>query len=252
MAESTYIAVDLGASNGRVVVARLDAGRLTMEEVHRFPNRPVNVRGEMYWDLLYLYSSMLEGLGAAARSCKGRADGIGCVSWGADYGFLDEAGRLTGHVYSYRDGRTRGMLSALAEQVSFDELFERTGSPFDEMATLCQLFAARRRDPQGPRAADVLLFVCDLMHYFLCGRKAAEYTMATQSQLFNVGENRWDRQLCELVGTLDVMPEVVPPGTILGRLDERIAERCGFAEPPPVIATATHDTAAAAFAAPAK
>ena len=245
-----YIAVDLGASNGRVILGRFDGRVLRTEEILRFPNRPVESEEGLCWDVPYLLDSVLEGLKAAAQECDGSADGIGCVTWGADYGLLDSNGDLAGQVFSYRDERTNGMLGILENESDPGDIFRRTGAPFDENATLCQLLSVRKRHPEQLDNASCFLFTAGLLHHLLCGRKAAEHTMASESQLYNVVEGRWDEELCRLLGVTDIMPEIVPPATVLGRLDADIAQLCGFKSAPPVIATATHDTASAAVAVP--
>jgi len=246
---SSYVAVDVGASNGRVLLGRLMDRKLEVEEIFRFPNGPVSVDGEQCWDIPAIHESVLEGLRLAAGRSEGHVDGIGCVAWGADYGLLDPAGQLLGKVYSYRDSRSKGMLAQLPE-TSLPGIFERTAAPFDECATLGQLLAERDQASGRLAKASCLLFVPGILHNLLGGRKVAEFTMASQSQMFDVSSNKWDDELCGVVGCRDIMPEAVAPATVIGELEPGIAARCGLENRPPLIATATHDTAAAAFAMP--
>ena len=138
------LAVDLGAESGRTVVGTFDGERLTLEEIKRFPNRPVEVGGTLQWDVLRLYADVLDGVRAA-----GQVDSMGIDTWGVDFGLLDRAGHLLGNPVHYRDRRTQGMLDEAVHRIGREEIYERTGIQFMPINTLYQLLSlVTSRDPQ--------------------------------------------------------------------------------------------------------
>jgi rhamnulokinase len=252
------LAIDLGASGGRALVATLSegaAGRtLAIEEVHRFPHAPTyvpNDRGRtLYWDSLGLWEQIRTGLRRAGQA-HGRPDSIGVDAWGVDFGFLDRSGVLLENPVAYRDSRTEGMVEAACREVGRDEIFGRTGLQFMALNSLFQLMAVKRRDwPLLPHA-DRLLFIPDLFHYWLCGSKTAEYTIASTSQMAGAESRMWDRELLERLGLPHrFLPEIVEPGTTLGTLRASVAQETGLDASVPVICPASHDTASAVVATP--
>src|SRR5215472_14800249 len=115
-------AVDLGAESGRVMLARFDGSQVSLEEAHRFPNRPVRVRGHLFWDVLDLWREVLAGL-RRARQLAGTLDSVGVDTWGVDYGLVDAQGLLVAQPYHYRDQRTAGMLEALATSIGRERIY---------------------------------------------------------------------------------------------------------------------------------
>jgi rhamnulokinase len=218
-------AVDLGAASGRVIAGRAGAGELSIEECHRFPNRPVFVRGTLYWDILDLYRGVLDGLRAA-----GSLDGIGIDAWGVDYGLLDADGALLANPVHYRDART-------ADAVADPALYPLTGLQFLPFNTLNQLAA----DPRLGRASRLLL-IPDLMAYWLTGSAGTELTIASTTQLLDVRARAWAPSLAARFGD-GLLPPIRDPGTIIGPA----AELGGT----PVIAVGSHDTASAVVGVPA-
>src|SRR5215203_3753715 len=170
-AGGTYAAVDLGASSGRIMVARVGPDRLDLHEVHRFPNRPVHTAGTLHWDVLGLYAGVLDGLRAAGRD-GGRLDGIGIDSWAVDYGLLDGDGALLGNPVHYRDARTEGVAEKVWASVPAAELYAATGLQYAPFNTLYQLTAAR--DTRQLAAARRLLLIPDLLTYWLTGEAGTE------------------------------------------------------------------------------
>jgi rhamnulokinase len=167
---STFAAVDLGASSGRVMAARVGPGVLELSEAHRFPNRPVRTAGSLHWDVLGLYAGILDGLRAAGRDA-GRLAGIGIDSWAVDYGLLDADGALLGNPLHYRDGRHAGAVAAVHAAVGPEELYRVSGLQHLPFNTVFQL-AARRGSAQLD-AARRLLLVPDLLAHWLsasCGK----------------------------------------------------------------------------------
>jgi rhamnulokinase len=246
---ATLAAVDLGAQSGRVAVGRFDGEQLDVTEVHRFENVPVQTRDTLNWDVLRLYRDVLDGLRAAARE-SGPADAVAVDSWGVDFGLLDAKGRLVQNPVHYRDTRRARAMEGVLARVPARELYERTGIQLMPINTVFELGAmAVERDP-ALGAADTLLMIPDLLHYWLCGERTSEFTNATTTQCFDPRAGGWAGDLLE---RLDVparlLPEVVQPGTKLAPLSGPVADETGLGEAE-VIAVATHDTGSAVAAVP--
>jgi rhamnulokinase len=248
---SNYIAIDLGASTGRVLLGRWDGARFDLQELHRFDNEPVTVMGHLHWDVLRLWAEIKQGIARYAAQGHEQLSGIGVATWGVDYGLLDRAGRLLGSPYHYRDSRTNGMMEQVFEVVPREEVFERTGIQFMQINTLYQLYSMVRGDDPQLDAAGTLLLMPNLFAYWMSGQKVAEYTHATTTQCFDARERRWATDMLERLSIpTDLLPPVVPPGTVLGNLLPEVAEEVGLAGTAPVIASASHDTASAVAAVP--
>jgi rhamnulokinase len=244
------LAVDLGAESGRGVLGTLDDRGLTVEEVHRFPNLPVPVRGTLYWDVLGLYRGVRECLERAVRRGGEPLRAIGVDAWGVDFALLDRAGQLLGNPVHYRDRRTEGAMEDVLRRVPAEEVYQRTGIQFLPFNTLYQLYALAARDDPQLAAAETLLTIPDLLHYWLSGRRVAEFTNATTTQCYDPVAGGWARSLLERLGIPPgIFPPVVPPGTVLGPLEGALAEEFGAAEVL-VVAPASHDTGSAVAAVP--
>jgi rhamnulokinase len=233
----TLAAVDLGAQSGRVAVGRFDGGSLAVEEVHRFPNVPVTAGGRLQWDMPALRDEVTAGLRKA-----GRVDSVAVDSWAIDFGLLDEDGRLVRNPIHYRDARRAASYDVVLEQIAPRELYERTAIQLLPINTVFEL-AAMAADADPALTAKRLLLIPDLFHYWLCGSETTERTNASTTQCFDPATGDWARDLLDRLGVPTAMlPEVAPPGTVLGAA----TEPAGAA----VIAGATHDTAAAVAATP--
>jgi rhamnulokinase len=182
-------AADLGASSGRVMLARVGAGQLSLDEVHRFPNVPVRVGGTLHWDILGLYRDVLDGFRAAATAADGALASVGIDSWGVDYGLLDSSGALLGNPVHYRDDRTAGMAEKVWARVSEADLYAVTGIQQLPFNTIYQLTAAAG-SPQLA-AARTLLLIPDLLAYWLTGVAGAERTNASTTQLYDARRAEW-------------------------------------------------------------
>lgn len=249
-----YLAIDLGAESGRGVVGRLEGERLTLEEVHRFPNTPVRLLGSLHWNALELFSQIKQAIGHAARQGAESLTGVAVDSWGVDYGLVGPGPRsgLVGLPYHYRDGRTDGVMERAFRIVPREEIFAQTGIQFLQFNTLYQLIAAKEDHPRLLEAAGRLLMIGELFTYFLTGRAVAEFTNATTSQLYDPRKGGWATELFRRFDLpLELMPEVVPPGTVVGELLGEVAEEIGC-RPIPVIAPAVHDTGSAVAGVPAR
>lgn len=241
-----YIAIDLGAGSGRVMLARFDGRRLEVEELHRFQNPGVNLLGGLYWDVLGLYREMLVGLGAAASS---RPVSLGVDTWGVDFALLNRDGALVGNPRHYRDARTAGKMAEACALVPRETIFVRTGLQFMEINSLFQLFSMRGTPELD--TAETFLMMPDLFHYWFTGRSACEFTDASTSQCYDPDSAQWAFPILEALGLpTRIFGEVVKPGTDLGALRPSIAKECGLT-PMRVVAPGTHDTASAVAAVPA-
>ncbi len=251
MAIDHFLAVDLGASGGRVMLGRWDGAHISLEPLTRFDNGPIPVHGRLHWDVLGIWKHINDGIRLHTSRGGAPIAGISVDSWGVDYGLLDTSGKLLANPTSYRDHRTDGMLERAFAQVSSDDIFAATGIQFMQFNTLFQLLSMRlAADPQLTAAAKLLL-IPDLMHYWMSGVAAAEYTNASTTQMLDCHTRTWaDPLLARLDIPRHILPDIVMPGTILGPLLGSVCDDTGLRTAPPVIAGATHDTGAAIAAIP--
>jgi len=252
MTETThFIAIDLGASGGRVMLGRWDGARFDLEEMHRFENGPVTVQGRLFWDHLSLWTNIKQGLANYAARYDEPVAGISVDTWGVDFGLIDKNGNLIGNAYHYRDSGTDGMMEKAYEIVPRAEIYETTGLQFMQFNTLYQLLARRQTDDPQLEMAETLLMTPDLFHYWLTGLKVAAYGIASTSQMLDARRRTWDTDLLSKFDLpIDILPEIVQPGTVLGPLLPEVAAEVGLDSPTPVVATGAHDTANAVAAVP--
>ena len=249
---ASYIAVDLGAESGRVMLGRVADGRLSLEQVHRFANGPVEEKGSLRWDFDRLLSEIKTGIGLAAKKAGGQIRGIGVDTWGVDFGLLGTDGQLLEKPYHYRDSRTNGMMDKAFQQMPKRRVYESTGIQFMQLNSLYQLLAMRMADSDVLARADRLLFMADLFSYFLCGKALGEYTLASTSQMMDMRTSEWSEPIFEeLALPMRIMPEIVMPGTVIGDLTDEVAKEIGCGKIP-VIAVGSHDTASAVLGVPGK
>jgi rhamnulokinase len=240
-----YLAFDFGAESGRAVLAYLQSGILTIEEVHRFPNEPVEYGGSLHWDVVRLW---LEVRKALARLGEVELAGIGVDAWGVDYALLGERGELLENPYHYRDRRTEGVMEEIVGKVGKEKIYEATGIQFMPINTLYQLVAAQRRTPKLLEAAKCLLTIPDLFHYWLTGNALCEFTNATTTQMVDPIKRCWAAGLMRSLELPAHLPApIVEPGSILGTLMPDIAGHTSL-RGTPVIAPACHDTGSAVAA----
>jgi len=242
---SHYLAIDLGAESGRAMLGSLSGGKLSVEELHRFPNTPVRVHGALYWDILRLWHEIQHGIAVAARERKLTLDGIGIDTWGVDYGLLGPDGLLLENPRHYRDARTNGIMDKLSQTVPRDQVFGYTGIQFMQLNTLDQLYAMRVSGAPALAMAARLLNIPDLFNYWLTGVAKSETTIASTTQFFNPVSMTWATELLQRLHIpTEMLCPLIPPGTLLGKMLE--------GPHAPVYATAGHDTAAAVVAVPSE
>jgi len=244
---ASFAAVDLGAESGRVVVGRLHDGRIDLEVVHRFANRPVRLPDGLRWNLLHLFTEALDGLRLARERAEIRS--IGIDAWGVDYALLDERMRVLGLPFHHRDARTSGMPERAFARVPSAELYATTGIQTLAINTVFQLLADE--GSAALESAEHIAFVPDLFALWMTGELANERTMASTSGLLDARSGEWAHELIARLG-LPAAPfgELVEPGALIGGLVEGHAARTGLTAGLPVRAVASHDTASAFAAAP--
>ena len=234
------------------MLASLDQQKLELSELHRWPNIPVRLPDGLYWDTLRLFHEICEGIRAAGKSAS-RLDGIAIDTWGVDFGLLGGDGALLANPRHYRDGRTLGMYQQVFAIVPKHEVFAATGIQFMEINSLFQLFSIHQRTPRLLEEAAKLLFMPDLLNYFLTGVQCSERTIASTSQFYSPATGDFSRELLGRLGIkAEFLAELVDPGARLGGLLPHVADQCALQEAPEVFTTGCHDTASAVAAVPAE
>ena len=252
MKKIKMLAIDLGASSGRGIIGTFDGEKITLEENHRFPNEPVMVAGQFTWDIVRILHEIKTSIRKCANSEDRDIDSIGIDTWGVDFGFLDKKGHLLSNPVHYRDLRTVGIPAYSEAIVSADEVYDITGIQVLELNSLYQLLAVQKNSPEILDIATDMLFVPDLLNYFLTGYKQTEYTIASTSQLLDAKTRDWSYELIEKFGLPEkLFSNVVKPGTVCGSFLPSLSEEFGGINPK-VISVAAHDTGSAVLAVPAK
>ncbi|MDE6045844.1 MAG: rhamnulokinase [Alistipes sp.] len=247
-----FIAIDLGATSGRAILATVSAERTEMETLHRFPNRLVCLGGKYYWNIYALYEEIVEGLRQAGRRGV-RIESIGIDTWGVDMAFVAQDGTLAGLPRAYRDPYTDGVPEAFfAAKMPRREVYDRTGIQFLNFNSLYQLYAAREEGCTALEQARHILFIPDALAYLLTGEAVCEYTVLSTSQFMNPRTKRPDAELLAAAGVdASLFPRAVMPGERIGTLNAAVARETGLGAVP-VIAVAGHDTGSAVAAVPAE
>ena len=252
MKKIKMLAIDLGASSGRGIIGTFDGEKITLEENHRFPNEPVMVAGQFTWDIVRILHEIKTSIRKCANSEDRDIDSIGFDTWGVDFGFLDKKGHLLSNPVHYRDLGTVGIPAYSEAIVSADEVYDITGIQVLELNSLYQLLAVQKNSPEILDIATDMLFVPDLLNYFLTGYKQTEYTIASTSQLLDAKTRDWSYELIEKFGLPEkLFSKVVKPGTVCGSFLPSLSEEFGGINPK-VISVAAHDTGSAVLAVPAK
>jgi Sugar (pentulose and hexulose) kinases len=251
MNKKKILAFDYGASSGRGIIGEYDGTKIELKEVHRFSNDPVIVGETMYWDILRLFFEMKQGMVRAKLA--GGFDSIAVDTWGVDFGLLDARGDLLENPVHYRDERTVGMIEKALEKIDKDTMYQITGIQFMELNTVFQLLALKSERPEILDRTDTLLLTPDLFNYFLTGKKQAEYSIASTTQMMDANSGDWSAELLELLDIpKEILPTIVSTGTIVGKIQASVCEELGLENVPEVIAVAGHDTQCAMASVPAK
>ncbi|MBI2937869.1 MAG: rhamnulokinase [Thaumarchaeota archaeon] len=246
-----FLGIDLGASSGRIFLGTLENGRLSISKIYGFPNQGVQIFNGLYWDTPRLFEEVKKGLRVAVENHGSSFNGIGVDTWGVSFALLDNQNDLVGLPRHYRDRRADGMLEKLVKKVPADELFRRTGIQPLQINTSTQLFTmVETRSPQL-QVTEKLLMMPDYFNFLLTGVTCSEYTVATTSQLYDPFRRDWASDLVKRLGlNVGWFQKIIEPGAALGRIHETVEEQTGLDLETPVIAIASHDTAAAVAAVP--
>ncbi len=245
-----YLAIDIGAESGRLILGSVSNETLEMKEIHRFQNGMLCIQGHYYWNIGQIYKEILTGFEKCVQGII--PESVGIDTWGVDYGLLTSDGTLLGMPYTYRDPRTEHAIEELTSLLPASELYKLTGTQLAPYNTIFQLFAAKKSHPELLLSASDLLFMPDLITWFLTGEKKTERSFASTSQLYNPNKKQWEEKLFQLLGiSKNLMQEVSEPETIIGYLSDDICKQTGLRKIP-IVAVATHDTNSAVTAIPAK
>ena len=226
--QKNIIGVDLGATSGRVILARAGGDRLRMEELHRFPNRMREIDGRFYWDIHALYEEILRGLSVAGGRGE-RIDSIGIDTWGVDFACVDPDGDLLGLPRAYRDPYTDGVPEEFFRTVPRESVYAKTGIQVMNFNSLYQLYALNREHNPALAAAEHVLFMPDALSYLLTGEQVCEYTILSTSQLMNPRTRELDGELLRAAGVdASLFARRVMPGERVGVLRDEVARRTGL------------------------
>lgn len=242
---NVYLAIDLGAESGRAMLAHLHAGVLTVDEIHRFQNDPVEYGGSLHWDVARLWFELRVALSSVHDAALA---GIGVDTWGVDYALLGERGELLQNPLHYRDPRNVAAMADVLRLIPTEELYQTTGIQVMPINTINQLYAARTHTPRLLDAAERLLMMPDLFNFWLTGNAVCEFTNATTTQLVNPSTRNWTSGLLDRLGIPSRLPApILEPGSVVGTLLPQVAPSRAM-DGTPVIASASHDTASAVAA----
>ncbi len=252
MSDNRFLAFDIGAESGRAAVGTLQGDRLSLDEIHRFPNEPVRVCETLYWDILALYGNVLKGMREYVRRYGDSVDGIGVDTWSVDFGLIGRDGQLLQNPVHYRDQRAHGMLEEVLSRMGAQELFERSGLVPTPISTLCQLIAYHVRQPSLLEFADTYLMIPDLIAYFLTGQRVGERTNAITTHLYDPRTHGWNDEILSRYDLpASLMPVLTDPASVIGGLRESLRGDTNLTNAL-VIAPCTHDTSSAVAAIPAE
>lgn len=250
MKQTHYLAVDLGATSGRTILATYDGQKIKIKEITRFANPMIPICGHLFWDIAGLYDEILLGLKKTAD--EGIVpDSIGIDTWGCDFVFFGKDGQLLGMPYCYRDTHTEGSMNEFFRRMPADEVYRRTGIQFMDFNSLFQLDTLRRNGCSALEAADRILFIPDALTYMLTGQTVCEYTVASTSQMLNPATGELDEEILKTLGIgRERFGRITRPGTVVETLTKEVQDFTGLPAVK-VVAVAGHDTGSAVAAVPA-
>ncbi|MGV9200115.1 MAG: rhamnulokinase [Promethearchaeia archaeon] len=249
--KTEILGFDLGASNGRAILGSLTQNKLIIEEIYRFPNHAISMNDSLYWDILYLFHQIKNGLKEYVNQYGGDLSSVGVDTWGVDFILLDKKNEIIGPVHHYRDKRTEGIMEEMVNVVSKQEIFQQTGIQFLDINSSNQLFSMVKQKSPRLQITGSFLMLPDYFHYLLSGVKATEFSNATTTQLFNPKTKTWAFDLINKLGFKSQwFQNIISGGTILGDLNEAISKETRIGSDTKIIAPLTHDTGSAYVAAP--
>ncbi len=248
MADLKMLAIDLGATSGRGIIGTYDGKKMTLEENHRFDDSSSYVAGTLQWNIVDIFENIKTSIKQAGSTIKS----IGIDTWGVDYALLGSDGRMVSSPVNYRDGRTDDIISYADKFMTKSELYQATGIQCMNFNTIYQLLSDMRTNPKLIESADSFLMIPDLLNYFLTGNKFNEYTNATTGALIDPKTGDWAYDVIKKHGIpTHIFGKIIQPGTRVGKLTQQIRNEVGDIDAD-VISVASHDTASAIMAVPAK
>lgn len=249
MSEHNFVAIDLGATSGRVILATLCDEKIEMEEIHRFPDPIIEMNGHFYWDFPAIYKSVVDGLAKVASRGVNIA-AIGIDTWGVDFVCFGKDGQMLRLPYCYRDPHTVGAPEAFFKRMQRKTLYNKTGIQIMNFNSVFQLDTLRRNKCSALECADKILFIPDALAYLLTGEMVTEYTIASTAQMIDPRTKEWDEDILQLLSLKrDNFGRMVMPGEQIGVLTQAVQRMTGLGAVP-VVAVASHDTGSAVAAVP--
>jgi rhamnulokinase len=245
-----FLAFDLGASSGRAILGTMDHRKISLKEVHRFENSMLHIHGNFHWNVFSLFEEMKTGLSKCTSEMKIAPESIGIDTWGVDFGLLDNAGKLIGIPYAYRDNRNISAMDEVFRIIPREEIYQLTGIAMWPFNSLYQMYAWKRDQPDALGIAKTLLFMPDIFNWLFSGVKSTDYTFASTSQLINPFTRNWEPLLFDKLGLpLGVMNEITEPGTAIGKLLPELSQQMNLKDLE-IVAVGSHDTASAIVSVP--
>jgi len=252
MPASKFLAFDFGAASGRAILGVLDNNKIMLEEIHRFPNRQVEESGHIHWDMPYLFNELRKGLFSAVKHGHNDLCGIGVDTWGVDFGLIGKDNRLLSNPFAYRDSRTDGMMEKAFKLMPKEEIYRYTGIQFMQLNSIFQLYSMIETGSPLLKESESLLFMPDILNFYMTGKKYSEYTIASTSQLLNAEKKSWERAIFDKLNMpFEMMAPLIESGTVIGSLVPELLRDTGLS-PVDIIASGCHDTASAVAAVPAE
>jgi len=239
------IAIDLGASSGRLIASQNISGKIELEEIHRFDNPAIELPTGLHWNIFGLYHEIISGLKKAIDLYGEKIASIAIDTWGCDFGLFDQSGELIGSPHQYRDPRIDGMAEKMHELMPEEEIFSHTGIKTNFYNSALHLLSLSQRNSVSLNQATNLLLIPDILAYWLTGIMRVEKTNASTSQLLDAETGDWSDEVIKALGLpRDIFGEIVEPGSILGELRPELKASIGRSDIPFVVAPC-HDTASA-------
>lgn len=241
-----FLAFDFGSSSGRAILGKYDGQKIVLEEILRFYDGVKFINDHYYWDILKLYDQIIVGIKKANEITGNSITSIGIDTCGVDYGLLDRNDNLLGYPYFYRDHRTNHLMNELLDIIPKEEIYKETGIQFMQCNTLVQLYSDLKSRPWILENTKSLLFIPDLLNFYLTGKKYSENTIASTSQFYNPIKEKWAFNLLKkLKLPLHIMQNIIYPCNEIGDLLKSIKKECSIKGKVPVVAIGSHDTASA-------
>ncbi len=247
----SFLAFDLGASGGRALQGSLSGNKLAIEEVCRFATGMIKIQNGWHWDIIRFFEEIKKGIKKCFSQSHQIAQSIAISTWGVDFGLLSKEGELLGLPFAYRDSRTDGIMEKVFQVFDKNELYRLTGIQFMQFNSIFQLYVMKIQNHPFLYKAKDLLFIPDILNYFLTGQKNTEFSFATTSQLYNPINKCWEKRIFEkLEFPINMMQTVIDPGSEIGSLSKIIEKETGVSGLK-VFAPVSHDTGSAVASVPA-